>query len=78
MSTCLYYKPVVIKSYPSLSDELKNVLSKKYDLYNRNLYLSQKDINFLEGLLVCDIDGTQELIDAIIKHDEVELWISHS
>lgn len=38
---------------------------------------SNKDIPYLTGLRDAKIEGAQELIDAIEKHEEVELWLEY-
>lgn len=37
--------------------------------------LSMSDCKFFEGLVAAKIEGAQELLDLIYKHDEIEVYI---
>lgn len=69
MSSNLYWKP--IKTRYDLPDELKNLLKLEYQLPTT---LTNYDLGFLKGLIVCNIKGAKQLYDAIEKFEEVEVY----
>lgn len=73
MSSNLYWKPV-IKYGTDLNDELKHIIAKKFALprlFDRN------DISYLAGLRDAGIKGAGDLMKAIERHEQVEVWESH-
>ncbi len=70
MSTNLYWKPI-IEDGNDLPDALKFKLREEYNLPYR---MTECDLPFLKGLMVCDVEGAKQLFGAISKHGEVEVY----
>lgn len=75
MSQSLYWKPVVPQEGNDLPDALKFKLRDKYDLDANPSVLGMRDVGYLSGLADCHIDGASELMEAIEKHGEVEVYL---
>lgn len=74
MTANLYWEPI-IEPKRSLSDELKYALRKRFDIERgQKQRLDESDINYLSGLKDGGVKGTDELIEAIKKHGEVEIF----
>jgi len=77
MSSTLYYRPVIHSPNGKSLDQLKFVLKKRYGCSTIHHTMTHLDIPYLEGLR--DVGGdnvsheSDELIKAIMKHDEIEL-----
>jgi hypothetical protein len=74
MTTNLYWRPKATKKNNAGQDsELKWALQKRYGCpINKIIGVSM--IDYLQGLADGHVSGAQELIDAIEKHDEIELF----
>lgn len=72
MSTNLYWKPA-IKTGEGLSDQLKFALRKRYG-WPVSAICDENSIAYLQGLADADVRGAAELIAAIEKHGEVEIF----
>ena len=70
MSATLIWR--VPKKGNSLPDALKFALRKRYSEGVHTM--TEHDLPYLEGLRDGGVDGAQVLIDAINKHDEIEVW----
>jgi len=75
MSTSLAYRPVVETAPKTLSDELKYILRDKYNLNDGFIILTSEHIPYLEGLSDAKIRDADKLIQAIIKHSKIELFL---
>ena len=75
MSQNLYWKPVVPNQGHDLPDALKYKLRDKYDLYGSPSVLGMRDVGYLSGLADCGIEGASELMEAIEKNGEVEVYL---
>lgn len=70
MSCTLYWQVKPKSAYRALPRELRAKLEKKF---NFPVVVSYDLIPYLEGLESCNIDGARELIDLILKYEEIEL-----
>lgn len=78
MSQSLYWRPAKPRKESSLPDTLKLILKKRYetlDCANENDVLDAGALPYLEGLADAGVDGAKELIAAIKRHEQVEIWI---
>lgn len=76
MSANLMWEPAKRKAQ-SLPDGLKFVLRDKYGWDgNRKIY-GPGQLSYLRGLADAGVEGAEELIAAIEKHEEVELWLEY-
>ena len=79
MSTTAYWKPVVPQRGPILSDEIKCKIARRYLDHDGSLCgsieLDSSALGWLEGLRDGGVKDAQTLIDAIEKHDEIEVWL---
>jgi len=66
----------VSRSRNSLPDALKFILRDKYRLEGAQIW-DIGNVSYLRGLADANVEGAQELIDAITKHNEVELWLEY-
>jgi len=71
MSSTLMWRPVEATG-GTFSRELKRVLDKNGWSTGR---FDRKNIDYLKGVADCGVDEAQELIDLILEHDEIELWL---
>lgn len=71
MSASLYWEPAARQRSKPLPDALKFALRKRY---NGEAVLDRHDVPYLEGLRDADVEGAQDLIDLIEKHDAVRIW----
>ena len=69
--TLVWSLPVKAKNR-SLPTGLKWALQKRF---NFPLRFDLNDLNYMQGLIDCEIDGSQELYDLIVEHEEIELNI---
>lgn len=76
MSATLKWEPSKRKSQ-SLPDALKFVLRDKGGVTSERTIFGRGNISYLRGLADAGVEGAQELIDAIDKHEEVELWLEY-
>lgn len=53
---------------------LKWVLQRRF---NFPLLFNLKDLDYIQGLIDCEIKGAQELYDLIVEHEEVSLSIEY-
>lgn len=72
MSQDLYYRPISKKSISVGDFQLRNIIEKKFGYRAVISYIS---IPYLEALQDAGIEGADELIEAIRKHDEIEIYI---
>ena len=79
MSSSLAWCVVLPTENNYLPDQLKRKLSRR--LWNTDgscgdgrVTVGRDLIPYLEGLRDCGIDGAEELIDLIQKHEYIELW----
>lgn len=70
MSCALVWKPIYKKSYRVGDIKLREIIDKKYGY---PCTLDASDIHYLEALQDADVDGAEDLIEAIIKHEEIRL-----
>lgn len=75
MSANLYWEPYK-KRPKSLPDALRFKLRDGYGVSNEAI-MNASDLAYLQGLRDCSIDGAQELIDAIEKHEAVRVWLEY-
>lgn len=81
MSASMYWRPVRPKPEGTyVDDRLRHVLARR--LWNQDGSLSaspdvldENMIPYLEGVRDAGVPAAQELIDAIKKHEVVEVWI---
>jgi hypothetical protein len=76
MSANLYWRPVP-KTAHGLPDALKYILQDSQGLEAEMQVFTRASICYLRGLADAKIDGAQELINAIEKHEEVEVWLEY-
>lgn len=67
---CNPYKDVI-----ELSDALKDVISKHFNLSKGKATLTEEDKDYLLGIQDAGIESATELITAITQHKKVELYI---
>lgn len=72
MSSTLVWKPVKPNKCKSLDCSLKFALQKRFGS-PVNVIFSSREMLYLEGLVDAGIKDAQKVIDALIKHGEVEL-----
>ena len=79
MSSTAYWKPVTPKEGNCLSDDLKRKIARRYMGHDGSLsgsvFLNHADMGWLEGLRDGGVKGADKLVDAINKHDDIEVWI---
>lgn len=71
MTCSLCWKPVSTERDYISSYQLRDILEKKYG-YPSNL--DHSDISYLEALEDAGVDGADELIEAIRKHDVIQIF----
>jgi hypothetical protein len=71
MGCSLRWKPRSKKDYGCGSYQLRDILENKYG-YPSNLDYS--DLTYLESLQDAGVEGAEDLIEAIRKHDEIEIY----
>lgn len=71
MSCSLYYRPIHKKSYRIGDYQLRDILEKRFG-YPRVLRCD--DIPYLEALSDAMVEGAAELVEAILKYDEIEIY----
>lgn len=71
MGCSLYWKLVSKKEYRVGDYQLRDILEKKFG-YPQNLDYS--DIHYLEALVDAQVEGADELIEAIRKYDKIEIY----
>lgn len=72
MSSNLYWEPVARKR-EDVPTELKLALRKIFTSGLSGIVLGNSHTGMLEGMKAAGIEDAQDLIDAIEKHDEIEL-----
>jgi hypothetical protein len=75
MTTSLYWQPAQRPAGNHLPDALKFILRKRFrgDGPCVRRTMGSADLDYLRGLADADVDGAQDLIDAIDQHGDVEL-----
>ncbi len=75
MSATLYWRPVVVSEGQSLNDQLRFILK----LEGRQLptRFDHTWLDYLRGLADAGITDAQTIIDAIEKHELIELWLEY-
>ncbi len=76
MSANLCWRPVQ-RSYETLPDDLKFILRDRCGLTSARRGYGGNDLEFLRGLDAAGIKGAAELIEAIEKYGEIELWLDY-
>ena len=76
MSANLCWKPAD-KDYKTLPDALKFILRDKQGLTSEKDLYGRERLGYLRGLVDAGVEGAQELIDAIVKHEHVEIWLEY-
>lgn len=73
MSSTLYWQPI-IKNKKSLPRGIRNALREylEYSYVETTLDSSHEDI--LKAFAIAQIDGAQELLNALIEHGEVKVF----
>ena len=74
MSSTLVWNLPVKPITRSLPLGLKWALQKRL---NFPLLLGLKDLDYILGLIDCEIDGANELYDLIVEHEEIVLSIEY-
>jgi hypothetical protein len=78
MSSSLVWQPKIDGGKP-LPDALKYALQKRYEglggKSGGSRTLSHRDIEYLKGLDDAGVKGAKSLIDAIEKHNDIEIWL---
>lgn len=72
MSASLLWSPV--SDGKTLPDALRFALEKRHPQWSGELEYGARDLPYLQGLRDAGVDGAQDLIDIIEKHDQVRLW----
>jgi hypothetical protein len=75
MSANLMWEPAK-RPAESLPDALKFVLRDRYGLEHRQTF-GRNQVPYLQGLADANIEGALELLEAIEKHESVELWLEY-
>ena len=78
MSATLKWEPAIRKAH-SLPDALKFILRDSCGVSgseSKQMWGREK-IPYLTGLVHAKIEGAEELIQAIEKHDEIDLWLEY-
>ena len=70
MSSTLVWRPIVVPKSNYLDDQLKFILRHHYSLPYK---FSCDDLGFLRGLRAASVKGAKDLIEAIEKHESVEV-----
>lgn len=74
MSSSLVWKPIE-PVRGTLPNALKFVLRKRSDTWPQTF--CQRDLDYLNGLIDCEVEGAKELYQLILEHGEVELREEH-
>lgn len=72
MTCSLHWKPVVNDSEQAGDIQLREILDKKYGYPST---LDHSDIGYLEALIDADVKGADELVEAIRKHDQIQIFL---
>lgn len=72
MSCTLYWKPVAQDDNRVGEIQLRNILEKKYGYPQK---LDCCDLPYLLALKDAEVEGVEELIEAIEKYDEIEIFL---
>lgn len=72
MSCSLYWKPVVTESKRVGDIQLRDILKKKINLPKK---LDYSDVGYLTALDDAGVKGAADLIEAITKHDVIEVYL---
>lgn len=82
MSTSLFWKPAPINEPEpeTLDYDLKKAIAPRVwdhdgSIYGPEILFDKTRIPYLQGLADAHVDGAQELIDLIVDHGAVILWI---
>ena len=76
MSATLKWEPANRKAQ-SLPDALKFVLRDKMGIGDGRVCFGDQSMAYLNGLRDAGVEGAQELIDAIVKYGDVEVWLEY-
>ena len=79
MSANLKWEPAK-REAGDLPDGLKFALRDKRGMFQSGdgrERFDESDLNYLRGLMDAGIEGAQELIELIEKHEAVELWLGY-
>jgi len=71
MSCSLYWKPIIENSFRVGDHILRNAIENRYSLPTV-IGFSAK--NYLEGLRDAGVNGAEDLLEAIEKHGEIEVY----
>ncbi len=74
MSITLMWKPIT-KESRSLPDGLKRAISRRLFETDGIAVMRESDIPYLEGLRDAGINEAEELIDIILKHEHIEIFL---
>lgn len=72
MSTSAYWKPVAENS-DSFTNEMKHALERGY---GSHFTLDAKDLSWLEGVRDAGVKGAEDVIEAVLKYESIEVTIS--
>lgn len=72
MSSNIYWRPIVPIEGHRLPFALKSVLRKKFG-YPIQGVLQASDLGYIEGLKDAGIEGAEQLIEAVEKHQMIEV-----
>lgn len=75
MSATLYWRPRRPLESKSLDDQLRFILN--LDGVSGPVPFGRSNLDYLRGLADAEVKDAQTLIDAIEKHDDVELWLEY-
>ncbi len=74
MSATLYWRPVSV-GRQTLDDQLRFIL--QLEQTRGRVRFTRTNIEYLRGLADAKVKDAQTVIDAIEKHNEIELWLEH-
>jgi hypothetical protein len=84
MSSDLYWRPAPEPPAdpPTLPEGLKKIIAQRFwghdgSLNGQPVMVDRSSIDYFSGLADADVDGAQDVIDAILKHGRIELWIAN-
>ena len=74
MSSSLYWKPISHEAH-HVNTELKYILEKRF--IAMPAVLNHEHVSYLEGLKDAGVKGADELIEAIEKHEQIEISLRY-
>lgn len=71
MGCSLYWRPIPKKQYRVGEYQLRDILEKRYGYPSE---LDCSDVTYLKALDDAGVEGADELVEAIEKHGEIEIF----